>query len=77
MIPRVCFRTTFAHRRIDQPCYNLSVADILRVLPDFRQPNVPEILVDLNDSSGAETIFVPVVPATPPLLGLNSLSTMV
>ncbi len=54
-----------------------SVADILRVLPDFQQPNASEILVDLNDSSGAATIFAPVVPATPPLLGLISLFAMV
>ena len=54
----------------------LSVADILRVLPDFHQSTVPEIMADFNDSSGTETIFVPVVPATPPLLGLINLSTV-
>ena len=80
MTPRVCFATTFAHHRIDATM--LSVADILRVLPDYRQPTTPEILADFdfndfNDSSGAATIFVPVDPATPPLLGLIILSTMV
>ena len=54
----------------------LLVADILRVVPDFHPSTAPETLADFNDSSGTETIFVPVVPATPPLLGLIDLSTM-
>jgi hypothetical protein len=48
----------------------LSVADVLRVLPDVRQPIAPEILVNLYDNSEATTILMPVAPATPPLLGL-------
>jgi len=80
MIPRVCFTTTFADHRIDVTMS--SVADILRVLPDYQQPTTPEILADFdfndfNDSSGAETIFVPVDPATPPSLGLIIPPTMV
>ncbi len=50
------------------------MADVLRVLPDVQQPVAPETLVNLNDNSEATTVVSPLVPATPPLLGLLSLS---
>jgi hypothetical protein len=51
------------------------VVDVLRVLPDIPQPLAPGMLLDLNDGSEAATRASPLVPATPPLLGLLCQST--
>jgi hypothetical protein len=51
------------------------VVDAPRVLPDVPQPLAPEMLLDLKDIGEAGTLFSPFFPATPPLLGLSSLST--
>jgi hypothetical protein len=47
----------------------------LRILPDVPQPLAPEMLLNLNGGSEAATMASPLVPATPPLLGLLCLST--
>jgi len=51
------------------------VADVLRILP-VQQPVAPEMLVNLDDSNEGTTVFLSLVPATPPLLGLLGLGNL-
>lgn len=51
------------------------MADALRVLPDVPQRLAPEMLLNLDDICEGGILFSPLVPATPPLLGLSCLYT--